>query len=47
MKIVNFKKISEMLGFDGMFAALHPIAKLRHFFVKNWSNSPLKHSTGN
>ena len=26
-KLVNFKKISEMLGFDGEYPAVHPKAK--------------------
>ena len=40
-------KISEMLEFDGEFAAVQPIAKFFPFLVKNWKNSALEHSTEN
>ena len=33
-KLVNFKKISEMLGFDGEYPAVHPKAKFDVFWQK-------------
>ena len=32
----NFKKISEILGFDGEFPGVSAIAKLSGFLIKNW-----------
>ena len=46
-KLQKLKKLPEMLGFDGEFPAVQPIAKFRRFFVKNCKKSSLKHSTVN
>ena len=46
-KIGSFKKIPEMLGLDGEFHAVQPIAKVRQILVKNCKKSAAKHSTGN
>ena len=37
----DFKKIPEMLGFDGKFLAIGEIAKVRRFWVKNCKTSAL------
>ena len=44
-KLGNFKKIPEMLGFDGLYPAVHPEAKIWRFLVKNCKRSAVKHST--
>ena len=43
-KLVNFKKILEMLGFDGEYQSVHPKAKFWRFLVKNCKKSAVKHS---
>ena len=43
-KLGNFKKIPEMLGFDGDYSAAHPKAKCWWFLVKNCKKSAVKHS---
>ena len=43
-KLGNFKKIPEMLGFDGEYPAVQPKAKFWHFLVKNCKKSAVKHS---
>ena len=43
-KLGNFKKIPEMLGFDGEYPAVHPKARFWRFLVKNYKKSAVKHS---
>ena len=43
-KLGNFKKIPEMLAFDGECPAVHPKAKLQCFLVKNFKQPAVKHS---
>ena len=43
-KLGNFKKIPEMLGFNGEFPAVHPKAKFWRFLVKNCKKSAVEHS---
>ena len=38
----NFKKIPEMLGFDGEYPAVHPIARFWRFLVKKCKKSAVK-----
>ena len=40
-KLGYFKKIPEILGFDGKFLAFDEIAKVRRFLVKNCKRSAL------
>ena len=44
MKLENFKKIPETLGFDGEYAAVHPKPTFWQFSVKNCKKSAVKHS---
>ena len=43
-KLGNFKKIPEMLGFDGEYPAVHPKAKFWSFLLKNCTKLAVKHS---
>ena len=43
-KLGNFKKITEMLGFDGKYPAVHPKAKIWRILVKNCTKSAATHS---
>ena len=43
-KLGNFKKIPEMLEFDGELPVVHPKAKFDVFWQKNCKNSAVKHS---
>ena len=43
-KLGNFKKISEMLGFDGDYPAAHLKAKFWHFSVKSLKKLAVKQS---
>ena len=43
-KLGNFKKITEMLGFDGQYTAVHPKANFLRFLEKNCKKSAEKHS---
>ena len=42
-KLGSFKKIPEMLGFDGEYSACHAKARFWCFLVKNRKKSPVKH----
>ena len=46
-KLGNFKKILEMLGFDGEYSAVHPKGKFWRFALKNRKESAVKHSIEN
>ena len=45
MKLENFKKIPEVIGFDGEYPAVHPKAKFWRLLVKNCKKSAVNHST--
>ena len=43
-KLGNFKKIAEMLGFDGEYQVVHRKAKFCLFWVKNYIKTGVKDS---
>ena len=43
-KLGNFKKIPEIIGFDGKYPAVHPKAKFLCFSVKTCKKSTVKQS---